>query len=161
MQAPFDPELVTASVYVVAVPLYLLLWRRHSRQCYAGLAIAALILALCALLRSESVRAWDRTRCTIRTLSSGRLELLLQPHTDLSRLLVRAACTFDRAGRGSHQIWQSPITGRFPVPVRIVSRHTANGALEQTGLPRPFDCDPLGPRTLPQFALIRPKPANG
>jgi hypothetical protein len=59
MQAPFDPELVTAGVYVVAVPLYLLLWRRHSRHCYAALAIAALILALCALLRSDAVRAWD------------------------------------------------------------------------------------------------------
>jgi hypothetical protein len=59
MQAPIDTELVTAGVYVVAVPLYLLLWYRHSRHCYAALAIAALILALCALLRSESVRAWD------------------------------------------------------------------------------------------------------
>jgi len=59
MQAPFDPELVTAGVYVVAVPLYLLLWRRRSPHCYAALAIAALILALCALLRSEPVRAWE------------------------------------------------------------------------------------------------------
>src|SRR5438270_8806014 len=59
MQAPIDPELVTAGVYVIAVPLYFLLWRHHSRHCYAALAIAALILAMCALLRSESVRAWD------------------------------------------------------------------------------------------------------
>ncbi len=59
MQAPIDPELVTAGVYVVAVPLYLLLWHRHSRHCYAALAIAAMILAMCALLRSEPVRAWD------------------------------------------------------------------------------------------------------
>jgi predicted RNA binding protein YcfA (HicA-like mRNA interferase family) len=58
---------------------------------------------------------------------------------DLSRLLVRAACTFVRAGKGSHQIWQSPITGRrFPVPVGIVSRHTANGVLEQAGMPKAF-----------------------
>jgi hypothetical protein len=59
MQAPFDTELVAAGVYVVVVPLYLLLWRYHSRHCYAALAIAASILALCAFLRSDSVRAWD------------------------------------------------------------------------------------------------------
>jgi hypothetical protein len=57
----------------------------------------------------------------------------------LRRLLVRAGCAFVRAGKGSHEIWQSPITGwRFPVPVRIVSRHTANGVLEQAGLPKAF-----------------------
>jgi predicted RNA binding protein YcfA (HicA-like mRNA interferase family) len=54
-------------------------------------------------------------------------------------LLVRAGCTFVRAGKGSHQIWDSPITKRrFPVPVGIVSRHTANGVLEQAGLPKAF-----------------------
>jgi predicted RNA binding protein YcfA (HicA-like mRNA interferase family) len=57
----------------------------------------------------------------------------------LRRLLVRAGCTFVRAGKGSHEIWRSPITGRrFPVPVGIVSRHTANGVLEQAGLPKAF-----------------------
>ena len=55
----------------------------------------------------------------------------------LRRLLVRAGCTFVRAGKGSHQIWESPLTKRrFPVPVGIVSRHTANGVLEQAGLPK-------------------------
>jgi predicted RNA binding protein YcfA (HicA-like mRNA interferase family) len=57
----------------------------------------------------------------------------------LRRLLVRAGCTFVRAGKGSHEIWQSPVTKRrFPVPVGIVSRHTANGVLEQAGLPKAF-----------------------
>jgi hypothetical protein len=57
----------------------------------------------------------------------------------LRRLLVRAGCTAVRAGKGSYQIWQSPITKRrFPVPVGIVSRHTANGVLEQAGLPKAF-----------------------
>jgi predicted RNA binding protein YcfA (HicA-like mRNA interferase family) len=57
----------------------------------------------------------------------------------LRRLLVRAGCTFVRAGKGSHEIWRNPITGRrFPVPVGIVSRHTANGVLEQAGLPKAF-----------------------
>jgi predicted RNA binding protein YcfA (HicA-like mRNA interferase family) len=58
---------------------------------------------------------------------------------ELRRLLERAGCTFVRAGKGSHQIWYSPITERrFPVPAGIVSRHTANGVLEQAGLPRAF-----------------------
>lgn len=30
----------------------------------------------------------------------------------LSRLLKEGGCTFVRAGKGSHEIWQSPITGR-------------------------------------------------
>jgi hypothetical protein len=52
---------------------------------------------------------------------------------------VHAGCIFVRAGKGSHQIWYSPITERrFPVPVGIVSRHTANGVLEQAGLPKAF-----------------------
>ena len=59
MQTPFDPELVTAGAYVVAVPAYLLLWLRHSRHCYVVLAIAATFLALAALLRCEAVRAWE------------------------------------------------------------------------------------------------------
>ena len=58
MQIPVDTELVTAGVYFVVVPLYGLLWYRHVRHAYAALAIAAIILALCALLRSETVRAW-------------------------------------------------------------------------------------------------------
>jgi len=54
----------------------------------------------------------------------------------LRRVLVRAGCIFVRAGKGSHQIWNSPITKRrFPVPVGIVSRHTANGV---AGLPKAF-----------------------
>jgi predicted RNA binding protein YcfA (HicA-like mRNA interferase family) len=54
-------------------------------------------------------------------------------------LLQRAGCNAVRAGKGSHQIWYSPITERrFPVPVGIVSRHTANGVLKQAGLPRAF-----------------------
>jgi len=58
---------------------------------------------------------------------------------ELRRLLVRAGCALVRAGKGSHQIWDSPITKRrFPVPVGIVSRHTANGVLQQAGLPKAF-----------------------
>jgi hypothetical protein len=53
--------------------------------------------------------------------------------------LTQAGRMFVRAGKGSHQIWYSPLTGRrFPVPVGIVSRHTANGVLDQAGLPKAF-----------------------
>ena len=58
---------------------------------------------------------------------------------ELRRLLTRAGCMFVRRGKGSHEIWYSPITKRrFPIPVGIVSRHTANGVLEQAGLPKAF-----------------------
>ncbi len=58
---------------------------------------------------------------------------------ELRRLLRRAGCNFVRAGKGSHDIWYSPVTKRrFPVPVGIVSRHTANGILSQAGLPKTF-----------------------
>jgi hypothetical protein len=39
------------------------------------------------------------------------------------------------AGKGSHQIWYSPITRRhFPVPAGIKSRHTANAVLKQAAI---------------------------
>ena len=44
-----------------------------------------------------------------------------------------------RQGKGSHEVWQSPITGRrFPVPLGAVSRHTANAVLKQAGLAKKF-----------------------
>ncbi len=49
------------------------------------------------------------------------------------------APTFERPGRGDHEIWYSPITGRrFPVDHAIVSRHTANAVLKQAGIPKQF-----------------------
>jgi predicted RNA binding protein YcfA (HicA-like mRNA interferase family) len=54
-------------------------------------------------------------------------------------LLRTAGCTLVRQGKGSHEIWYSPITRRnFPVPVGIPSRHTANAILRQAGLPKAF-----------------------
>jgi hypothetical protein len=62
--------------------------------------------------------------------------------SELRELLRKADCTFVRQGKGSHEIWHSPITRRnFPVPVGIATRHTANAILRQAGLPRPFDLD--------------------
>lgn len=58
---------------------------------------------------------------------------------ELKRLLEEAGCYYVRAGKGSHQIWYSPISGRrFPVPTRITSQHTANGILKNAGLPKAF-----------------------
>ncbi|MPZ37516.1 MAG: addiction module toxin, HicA family [Rhizobiales bacterium] len=59
-----------------------------------------------------------------------------QPLRDLLR---GADCTFVRQGKGSHEIWYSPITQRsFAVPIGIPSRHTANAILRQAGLPKAF-----------------------
>ncbi|MBL8588291.1 MAG: type II toxin-antitoxin system HicA family toxin [Methylobacteriaceae bacterium] len=58
---------------------------------------------------------------------------------ELRDLLTRAGCVFVRQGKGSHEIWRSPITGRsFAVPVGVPSRHTANAILRQAGLPKAF-----------------------
>jgi hypothetical protein len=57
----------------------------------------------------------------------------------LRDLLRAAGCTLIRQGKGSHEIWHSPVTKRnFPVPVGIQSRHTANAILRQAGLPKAF-----------------------
>ena len=59
--------------------------------------------------------------------------------TALRELLRAAGCTLVRQGRGSHEIWHSPITRRnFAVPIGIPSRHTANAILRQAGLPKAF-----------------------
>jgi predicted RNA binding protein YcfA (HicA-like mRNA interferase family) len=57
----------------------------------------------------------------------------------LRHLLRAAGCTLVRQGKGSHEIWHSPLTDRnFAVPVGIPSRHTANAILRQAGLPKAF-----------------------
>ncbi len=58
---------------------------------------------------------------------------------DLKKILQQAECQFVRQGKGSHEIWHSPISGKhFPVQHRIKSRHTANAVLAQAGLPKQF-----------------------
>jgi predicted RNA binding protein YcfA (HicA-like mRNA interferase family) len=57
----------------------------------------------------------------------------------LRELLQAAGCTLVRQGKGSHEIWHSPITKRnSAVPINIPSRHTANAILRQAGLPKAF-----------------------
>ncbi|MFC7053824.1 type II toxin-antitoxin system HicA family toxin [Hansschlegelia quercus] len=54
-------------------------------------------------------------------------------------MLAAAGCVFLRHGKGDHDIWSSPISGRtFTVPVNIQSRHTANKILKDAGLPKAF-----------------------
>ena len=54
-------------------------------------------------------------------------------------LLTAAGCHFVRHGKGDHDIWYSPITGRhFTVDGKIKSRHTANAIMKQSGLARRF-----------------------
>ncbi len=57
----------------------------------------------------------------------------------LVQILKEGGCTFIRQGRGSHEIWLSPITGRhFPVPFDLQKASTANAILRQAGLPKAF-----------------------
>jgi len=65
---------------------------------------------------------------------------LAPPFDKALRDLLRAAgCKPVRQGKGSHEIWHSPITGRnFAVPLGTASRHTANAILRQAGLPKSF-----------------------
>jgi hypothetical protein len=57
----------------------------------------------------------------------------------LRELLLAAGCALVRQGKGSHEIWHSPITHRnFPVPIGIPSRRMANAILRQVPLPKAF-----------------------
>ncbi|MEJ4044339.1 type II toxin-antitoxin system HicA family toxin [Erwinia sp. SLM-02] len=57
----------------------------------------------------------------------------------LTELLSSAGCFLDRQGKGSHEIWYSPVTQKkFSVPYTIVSKHTANGILKQAGIEKAF-----------------------
>jgi predicted RNA binding protein YcfA (HicA-like mRNA interferase family) len=52
--------------------------------------------------------------------------------------LGEAGCAFLRRGKGDHDIWTTPAGKRLIIPVRIKSRHTANGILKDAGLPKAF-----------------------
>lgn len=50
-------------------------------------------------------------------------------------VLLENGCHFVRRGKGDHDIWYSPLTGRtFPVDSKIKSRHMANVILKQSGI---------------------------
>jgi hypothetical protein len=54
-------------------------------------------------------------------------------------VLRGAGCRFERHGKGSHEVWSSPITRRvFTVPSNIRNPVLANEILKQAGLPKAF-----------------------
>jgi predicted RNA binding protein YcfA (HicA-like mRNA interferase family) len=60
-------------------------------------------------------------------------------YAQLRIILLAHGCEFVRQGKGSHEVWQSPINGkRFPVPVTVVARPMANTVLKQAGIKQRF-----------------------
>ena len=54
-------------------------------------------------------------------------------------ILRKNGCRFVRHGKGDHDVWYSPLTGRsFPVDTKIKSRHTANEIMKQSGIGHRF-----------------------
>ncbi|MCI8747924.1 MAG: type II toxin-antitoxin system HicA family toxin [Lachnospiraceae bacterium] len=55
------------------------------------------------------------------------------------KILSQNGCTFQRRGKGDHDIWYSPVTDRhITVDTKIKSRHTANAILKQSGIDYKF-----------------------
>ena len=60
-------------------------------------------------------------------------------YRDLIAILRANGCHLVRTGKGSHEIWYSPVNNRHvTVPRSTKSRHTANDVLKQAGLPKAF-----------------------
>jgi predicted RNA binding protein YcfA (HicA-like mRNA interferase family) len=60
-------------------------------------------------------------------------------YRDLVAILRASGCQLVRSGKGSHEIWFSPINEKhLTVPRSTKSRHTANEVLKQAGLPKAF-----------------------
>lgn len=58
---------------------------------------------------------------------------------EIIRLLRDHGCSFVRYGKGDHDIWFSPITGRnITVDGWIKSRHTPNAVMKQAGIEHRF-----------------------
>ena len=56
-------------------------------------------------------------------------------YQQLRDLLLANGCVLVRQGKGSHEVWRSPISGKtFPVAATVKSRHTANGILKDAGI---------------------------
>jgi predicted RNA binding protein YcfA (HicA-like mRNA interferase family) len=60
-------------------------------------------------------------------------------YRELVAILRQNGCSLVRQGKGSHEVWYSPATGRhFTVPRSTKSRHTANEVLKVAGLRKQF-----------------------
>lgn len=57
----------------------------------------------------------------------------------LIKVLEKNGCTFVRHATGSHDLWQSPLSGaRFVVQRDLSSKVAANGVLKQAGIKERF-----------------------
>jgi predicted RNA binding protein YcfA (HicA-like mRNA interferase family) len=55
------------------------------------------------------------------------------------RILEANGCYLVRKGKGSHEIWYSPVNNQnVSVPRSTKSRHTANDVLKKAGLAKAF-----------------------
>jgi predicted RNA binding protein YcfA (HicA-like mRNA interferase family) len=60
-------------------------------------------------------------------------------YRDLVRILQANGCYLVRQGKGSHEIWCSPVNKQhITVPRSTKSRHTANDVLKKAGLAKAF-----------------------
>lgn len=60
-------------------------------------------------------------------------------YPQLREILLRHGCRMVRQGKGSHEFWESPISGaRFPVSVTVNTKNTANAILKQAGIGHRF-----------------------
>lgn len=58
---------------------------------------------------------------------------------EVKKVLRAHGCEFSRQGKGDHEIWWNPTTGKhFPVDDEILSRHTANAIMKQADIDHKF-----------------------
>ena len=56
-------------------------------------------------------------------------------YRQIKAILSAHGCNIVRQGKGSHEIWHSPISNRnFSVPVTLKAKPTANAILKQAGI---------------------------
>jgi predicted RNA binding protein YcfA (HicA-like mRNA interferase family) len=59
-------------------------------------------------------------------------------YREIVRRLAAAGWVRTVGGKGSHEKWAHPQTGRIVIVPQSKSRHTANEVLKQAGLPKAF-----------------------
>jgi hypothetical protein len=75
----------------------------------------------------------------IGTSRSGSQLIVAEYEKRVREKLVEHGCTFVRHGKGDHEIWYSPVTGKnITVDKKIKSRHTANAIMKQSGINHHF-----------------------
>lgn len=101
--------------------------------------LAKLAVMVPELLEENGVALELPVELRLRGYPAPGLLLMADYAPEVKRLLREAGCYPVRQGKGDHEIWFSPITGRkFVVDSKIKSRHTANAVLKQAGLPKKF-----------------------